>query len=115
LVTFVALRTTSASASARSTARSAGERPLRASTFHPSPRSKSRADAGRSSATMIFIACMIPYLCQASKTCRACPRTINGATRLIGPERAALHQLHMMISTRFSTEYVDRWICDMAI
>ena len=55
--TFVALRTRSASASARSTASSAAERPMRASTVHASSaRSSSMAERGRSSATTIFIA-----------------------------------------------------------
>ena len=55
--TFVALRTRSASASARSTASSAGDRPVRASIVQASSaRSSSRAERGRSSATTIFIA-----------------------------------------------------------
>ena len=53
-VTLVALRTTMASASATSPASCSGARPVRASTFQPSARSRSSADAGRSSATTIF-------------------------------------------------------------
>ena len=54
-VTWVALRTIRASASARAWMRSAAGRPLRASTCQPdSERSSSRADSGRSSATTIF-------------------------------------------------------------
>src|SRR5215475_3733837 len=53
-VTFVALRTTMASASEISAASCSGARPVRASTFHPSARSTSRAEGGRSSATTIF-------------------------------------------------------------
>src|SRR5262245_48628574 len=53
-VTLVALRTTIASASATSVASCSGARPVRASTFHPSARSTSRAEGGRSSATTIF-------------------------------------------------------------
>ncbi len=53
-VTFVALRTTMASASATSAASCSGGRPARVSTFHPSARSTSRAEGGRSSATTIF-------------------------------------------------------------
>ena len=53
--TFVALRTISASASARSAASAAGVRPERASTTQPaSARSSSSAEAGRSSAMTIF-------------------------------------------------------------
>src|SRR4030095_3558675 len=53
-VTLVALRTTIASASTTSVASWSGARPVRASTFHPSARSTSRAEEGRSSATKIF-------------------------------------------------------------
>ncbi len=55
-VTVVALRTSSASASARSWASVAAVLPVRASTSQPpSARSNSSAEAGRSSATTIFI------------------------------------------------------------
>ena len=54
--TFVALRTSSASASARSAASASGVRPDRASTTQPvSERRSSIDEAGRSSATTIFI------------------------------------------------------------
>ncbi len=52
-VTFVALRTTSASASAKSLDSSSGDRPDFESTSQPSARSSSRAVFGRSSATTI--------------------------------------------------------------
>ena len=55
-VTLVALRTSSASASASAAASSAAGRPLFASTCQPgSARSSSSAEAGRSSATTIFM------------------------------------------------------------
>ena len=53
-VTFVALRTTMASALTRSAASCSGVRPDLASTLQPSRDSNSMAEAGRSSATTMF-------------------------------------------------------------
>jgi len=59
-VTCVALRTISASACSRSRARSAGDRPLRASTVHPRSRNGDAALSGRLSAiTMCMSLCIM--------------------------------------------------------
>ena len=79
-VTFVALRTTSASASREiGSERIRGVRPVRASTVQPSARSSSSAEAGRSSATTIFMGSASSIIVGCSGRCRDA-RDINRVT-----------------------------------
>jgi hypothetical protein len=64
---------------------------------------------------MIFITVYDSILVRRAERVGGERRTMTGASRLFRPERAALHHVHAMFSTRFSTEYVDGSCGRMAI